>query len=419
MRSSAHFQADSDGVDGIATGKALLQSGQDDAARALLERRLARDPRDVEALFLLGLIALGAGDHRLAIARFRQALVHVPDATRIRLELARAFYLDRDYENAFRQFQFARAGNPPPQVIAAIDRFLSAIRREKSWSYSFSVAIAPDTNINNATSARETDLFGLPFELGEQARRRSGIGIALGGSAEVAPRISSTTRLRLGVAAQRREYDGRRFDDTSLALLVGPRMILKRWDLGVAATGFRRWFGGRRLNEGYGLRGEATRYLDARTALSFDVSAQRIRYPHMPAQSGTVLTGSAGLVRALTAASSVSARIGIARQDARAGDLSSWSWFGRIGYYRDLPGGFSVYAEPGIARSTFDAADPFTGKTRRDMLYEMQLSLLNRRIILFSRFTPRISYTFARRQSSVDLYRFTQHRVEAGITSAF
>jgi outer membrane protein len=38
---------------------------------------------------------------------------------------------------------------------------------------------------------------------------------------------------------------------------------------------------------------------------------------------------------------------------------------------------------------------------------------------VLSRFTPRLSYTFVKRASSIALYEFTQNRLEVGITTAF
>jgi hypothetical protein len=48
----------------------------------------------------------------------------------------------------------------------------------------------------------------------------------------------------------------------------------------------------------------------------------------------------------------------------------------------------------------------------------LQLAVLNRRIIL-SRFTPRVALTIARRRSTVDIYDYSQRRIEVGFTSAF
>jgi outer membrane protein len=404
--------------DPIDTAKALLGGGEREAARPYLEQALANNTGSVDALFLLGMLELSTGNYRTAIARFRQALVHEPKATRIRLELARAFYLDKDYENAFRQFQFARAGKPPAGVVASIDGYLAAIRQEKSWSYDFSIALAPDTNINNATSAREAVLFGLPFELDEAARRKSGVGLAVGGSAEFAPRIGSNLRLRLGGGGQRREYDGKAFDDTVVALHAGPRLILPRGDLSLIATSFRRWYGGQRLNEGLGARIEANSQLDGRTSVSLGLSGQHVRYPNSPDLTGLNFAARVNAIRALTPASSVTARLGLGRQKARADHQANWSGTLGVGYYRDLAGGFSIYVEPSLSYVRYDAVDPFFFKRRRDLGQELQVAVLNRRIVQ-SRFTPRITYTFARRRGTIDLFQFSQSRVEMGVTSRF
>ena len=400
------------------TAKGMIAAGDLDGARTVVDDWLASEPRNVEALFLRGMIALGEQEYRRAIICFRGALVVEPGATRIRLELARAFYLDKDYENAFRQFQRARAGNPPEGVAHMIDRFLNAIRREKRWSYEVGIALAPDTNINNATSAREAQIFGLPFELDEEARRKSGIGLDISGRAEYSPRLATDLRLRVGVAVQRREYGSTRFDDMIIAGHAGPSTTLGRWDLSVLGTGFQRWYGGRHFQDGFGTRIEAMHYPDARSAVSFALSAQDIRNARAPLQSGPSYLAIVAGARALSPSSSASARLGINRQEARAADLASWSWFGGLGYQRDLPAGFTAQVEPGFAFSRFDAPDPFFAKRRRDKIFELQVRLLNRQIVL-SRFSPRIGYTFARRRSSIDLYSFTQRRFEIGLTSAF
>ena len=50
----------------------------------------------------------------------------------------------------------------------------SARRR---WSVSGALALAPDSNINTATSAREIALFGFPATLSEDARETSDVGL--------------------------------------------------------------------------------------------------------------------------------------------------------------------------------------------------------------------------------------------------
>jgi len=402
----------------VAAAKALITNGRSAEARQLLQQLAIDNPKSNDVDFLLGLLAVQATEYDAAVSHFRAILVRSPDAVRVRLELGRAFFMKRDYENAFRQFQFARAGKLPPGVGPSIDRFVAAIQKQKDWSYNFSVAIAPDSNINNGTSSRETELFGLPFELSDDTRRKSGIGIAIDAGAEFAPQVTDNLRLRLGAAMQRRQYRDEDFNDMTLAGFAGPRVVLPGWDLSLLATGFRRDLGGKRLSEGAGARFEGTYTPGARTQLSLGLAAHRVRYPDYPLQDGYTFSAWGGAVRALTPASSVNARIGASRKTARTPELANWSGWISAGYYRDLPGGFSVYLEPSYGASRYDAADPFFGKRRTDRLLELQLAVLHRRIV-FTRFTPRIALTFTRRDSSIDLYDFNQRRLEVGLTSSF
>jgi len=258
----------------------LMDEGKLDEAATVVNARLANSPRDIQALFLKGMIAVAGKNNREAIRVFRSILVDHPDATRVRLELARSFYLDKDYGNAERQFQFALAGNPPPEVVRNINMYMASIRDAKSFSYNFGIALAPDTNLNSGSSAREVTLFGLPFDLSDDARHRSGVGIAIDAGAEWAPRIGKAKRLRLGVTGQRREYAGSNYDDMTTAAYAGPRLVTGKWDLSLLGTAYMRWFGAKPYNEAAGTRLETTYYITSRLALSAALAAQWVRYRH-------------------------------------------------------------------------------------------------------------------------------------------
>jgi outer membrane protein len=403
---------------GIDQAKALVAEGRLADARRVLQELARRYPNSNDVDFLLGLIALDDKDFDRSIKHFRSILVRDPGSVRARLELGRAFYMNRDYANASRQFQFARAGNPPTSVIANIDRFLGAIRRDKNWSYSFGVAIAPDSNINNGSSSGEVILFGLPFKLGDDARNRSGVGLALDGSVEFAPRIGENTRLRLGATMQRREHKGERFDDMTIALHAGPRIVRGRWDVSALATAFQRRFGPARLNQGIGGKIEAAHYSDSKTAILLGLGAYSVRYPEHSLHDGMFYSLSAGALRALTPSSSATARLGLVRNSARVAELASWSGTVAAGYQRDLVGGFTVSVEPGYTRSHYDKPDFVFDRQRVDQQLELRITTLNRRLVLKG-FTPRIGITLVRRRSTIDLYDLNQRRLELGVTSAF
>lgn len=187
----------------------LIANNRLDDAKRLLGRALAANPDDREGLFLLATIAVEQKDYNVAISLYRRILVEEPNAERVRLDLARAFFLKGDYENAERQFRFARAGNIDDTVKANVDHFLSEINRLREWTFNFSFALAPDSNENAATSANQVNIFGLPFALDKDAREQSGVGVAgyVGGGMVAASRRqceSPNRRQSLSSGLQRR-----------------------------------------------------------------------------------------------------------------------------------------------------------------------------------------------------------------------
>ncbi|MEO5578449.1 MAG: surface lipoprotein assembly modifier [Sphingomicrobium sp.] len=400
------------------TARALMDSGQLDKASAMLEARLATEPKDVQARFLKGMIAVARQDNIQAVRIFRAILIDEPGATRVRLELARAFYLTKDYGNALRQFQLALAGRPPRQVVANINQYLTSIRDSKSLSYSFGLSVAPDTNLNTGSSSREVDLFGLPFDLSEEARQKSGIGLAVEGAVEWAPSIGTGKRLRIGLTGQRREYKGSDFDDMILSAYAGPRLITGKWDLSLLGTVNNRWYGAKSYSRAFGTRAEVNYYLTPRLGISGALGVQKVTYSKAKGRNGPLISLNAMAFYALTSSSGVTAKVGLSRQKARLAAYSNWSGFTAAGYFKELPLGFSIYVEPSISLARYDEALPTFGQRRTDVARSMLVTLLNRNLVL-TRFTPRIAYTYTRQTSSVSLYDFTRNRVEIGLTTAF
>jgi tetratricopeptide (TPR) repeat protein len=407
-----------DAVPAVALIEGFLKSGDLADAQAVAEQVLAIRPHDADVTFLLGMTLVGKGDYKRAVRLFRTLLIDHPDATRVRLELARAYFLDKDYLNANRQFQFARAGKLPPTVVANIDQFLFAIRQDKDWSYSANIALAPDSNLNAGPSSTDVTLYGLPFELSDSSRRHSGMGVAANVAGEWAPKIGPGRRLRFGMNAERRDYAGTDFDEMSTEFHAGPRFVSPRWDLSLLGTGFARWYGGNLYTHAAGGRLEATYYPGPQLGLAGSLSAQWMDYPTSPVMSGSQIAWELGATRALTASSSIMVRSAFSRQNARDPGYASWSGYVATGYFRDLAGGFSVYAQPSVAFARYDQALPVFGKVRADYDLSAQVALLNRHIV-FSNFTPRIAYRFDRQTSTVPIYSHTRNSLEVGLTTSF
>ena len=216
----------------IEAARTALARGETDDAEFLLDG-VKPGQGDVDDLdFLYGSIALVQGDWDGAIARFRAMLARNPDLPRVRLDLALAYFqAGRDARAAYHFRLALGAKNLPPVARARALALLDLIRRRKSWSINGLVALAPDSNINAATSARRVDLFGLPAQLSKDARRTSGVGLSASISGGYEALLSPSSRFHTSTGLSTRTYRQSQFNEQVLTLGAGPRLLLSELDL--------------------------------------------------------------------------------------------------------------------------------------------------------------------------------------------
>ncbi|HEU4696816.1 MAG TPA: tetratricopeptide repeat protein, partial [Sphingomicrobium sp.] len=139
------------GCASIAPAQSLIQPAEFDAT--------------VQHAFVDGMASYAARDYRRAEVLFRRILDRDPRLLRVRLELARTLFMEKQDEQADYHFRLAAGEHPPTVVLRNITRFREAIRARRAWRFSFDFGFAPDSNINSATAKEVIDIYGLPFQL--------------------------------------------------------------------------------------------------------------------------------------------------------------------------------------------------------------------------------------------------------------
>ena len=237
--------------------EALIEAGRFEDALALLPTPGQGEPAGPETLFFYGLAAIGASQRPdlpdreqvalldAAIAALRTMLIDDPALVRVRLEMARAFFLKGEDALARRHFERVLAGNPPPNVAANVGRFLAEMRARKRWNFNLGAALAPDSNISSASDEPTIYYVGPPFPRDPAELPTSGVGLALWGGAEYQHPLGRGLRLRAGADAALRDYRGSRFDNLSVSGHLGPRWLLDaRTEASLLASARRNWVGG-------------------------------------------------------------------------------------------------------------------------------------------------------------------------------
>ena len=362
-----------------------------------------------------------------AIAAFRSILVDRPELVRVRLELARAFFLKEEDTLARRHFEQVLAGRPPEPVVVNITRFLRVMRARRRWEAHFGAAVAPDSNLNAASGERTVFLdtpFGrLPFTLDDPAKPESGIGVSIWGGGEYQYPLSHNLRLRSGANASVREYKGGDFDRYFLAAHLGPRRLIDaRTEASLLATVERQWTAGAPETDRFGLRLEGEHRLTPRLSVFGRASAARRN-----CRDCNWLDGPAGDV--MLGASWAALPV------LRFGGNAGWSWTransehwrnsgprAGLGATLALPAGFTVGLRASLQRTEYQgrgfAHRTIDRKPREDETQSLSLSVHNRAFTLAG-FSPRVSLVREERDTNAQSLDYNRNRAELSFVRQF
>ncbi len=370
-----------------------------------------------------------------AIAAFRSILVDRPELVRVRLELARAFFLKEEDALARRHFEQVLAGTPPPAVAANIQRFLSVMRARRRWDAHFGAAVAPNSNLNAASGTQtiwlDTPLGRLPFTLDREVVPKSGLGLLVWGGGEYQhpfadPGAAAGTGawwLRSGASARLREYKGGEFDRHSVSAHLGPRRILGAGtEVSLLATVSRQWAAGVPEIDRFGLRLEGDHLLTPRLVLFAWANAARRRCRDCDWLDGPV--GDVSLGATWVA-------LPILRLDGNAGwrwsraEAEPWRSRGPragLGAVLALPAGFSVGLRVFLQRTDYQGrgSDHHTIdlKPRTDRTRSRSVSVHNRALTLLG-FSPRLSLVREERETNAQTLDYRQDRAELSFVRQF
>ena len=399
----------------------LLRQGEIESAINVVRPHLARDSRAVDLLFDVGMTMLASAQTthssevekretllNASIAAFRAILAEHPGLVRVRLELARAFFLRGRDGLAKRHFELALATNPPSPVVANINRHLAEIRARKRWSAHFGIALAPDNNIG-ANSANETvmlDFAGtrLPFTL-DDGGEKSGIGVSIWTGGEYQLPLAPSLRLRMGGDIFRSDYADSQFDRMTLRGHVGPRWLIdQRTEASLLLTARQEWRADEPSSRSLGLRLEASRRLSPRLTGQLGVSWSEKRHDESTHLDGPVKDLSAGLSWAVLPTLQTDFRAGWSSEEPETETLRSQTHWASLGARTALPRGFNAsgaltgrwtdYEGPG-----FPPTNVLDGTSREDVTRSLRLSG-HKRDFTIRGFSPQLSVTHERRGSN-------------------
>jgi len=371
-----------------------------------------------EARFRLArLIAALPGRKAEAAILCRRILDEQPNAAPVRLELAR---LDEEMGHmaaAGRELRAAQALDLPPEVSRAVRFYQQALDAIRPVGGSIEVALAPDSNINRATSGSSLNTVIGDFTLSRDARATSGLGAIV--RAQAFARLPAGPRLNLlaRLSGSANLYRDPEFDDVIVAPQIGPEWAGGPDRISLSVGPGWRWYGGTPYSFSTSEALDWQHRLGKRAQIRAAVSHTFVKNDRDDLETGVAWGGNVGLDRAFTARFGGGFSFNANRQGAR--DPA----------YAITGGGFSPYLFREVGHATLTAtltynhlaADQrfslFTAR-RIDNAYGLNLAATLRQIRIGS-LSPLVRFRLDRNQSAVQIYDYKRVAGEVGLASAF
>ena len=362
-----------------------------------------------------------------AIAAFRLILVNHPELIRVRLELARTFFLKGQDGLARRHFELVLAGGVPPPVAANIHAFLNVMQARKRWTGYFGAAFAPDSNLNAASESEivyiDTVFGRLPFQREGDFGAQSGFGVSVWGGGEYQQPLSERLRLRVGADLAVREYPRSDFDQTFLAAHVGPRWLASPiTEISLLATAQRQWLGSIPYVDETGVRLELDRRLTPRLWARGTAAYRERDHLSRDFLDGPVVDFTATFAWTPAPVLRVHMTVGYARDHAASEHWRNLSRWVRVGTSLALPLGFTLGTSAQMRRTYYEGSGQvhltLTGRTRFDRTRTFTLSVLNRAFTLFG-FSPQLALINEARQTNAQAQDYDRNRAELRFVRQF
>jgi hypothetical protein len=268
----------------LAQVKQLHQSGQVQQAYELLQSGVDEYAGDVDYDYLLGKVAIDAGQPLEAVFSLERVLDQRPDFAPARAELAKAYFLIGENEAAKSQFEQAQKADMPANSKKIIASYLSTIDERilggiSDSSFYISAGLGYDSNVNSATSTSQIVVPSRPVLSVDSPEADSTVGQLQGGG-----RFSHSIKKNINVygSADLRLYEA--FDENDFSTQIVDGVVglhfmqgLNQYRLSLVAQVFA--LDGSAQRNLLGLSGQWQRTIDAANQFTLFGQYATLRYP--------------------------------------------------------------------------------------------------------------------------------------------
>ena len=361
---------------------------------------ISAEEASLQKLFLLGVFALEQKDYQTSIAIFSD-ITRRTNSPRVRLELARSFFLDRQFKASKRIFQEILSEKSVPWGVKQnIRLYLNQIDHDIGYM-KFGISFVSDSNPENFTSSEEVNIFGRVLKVVQPSSKREVMGV----------RYSMNGALPLSTDARTQAYVNASFSDFEGG-------TLERWvsDVGVSST-FKQLprvgvQAGLEYSEQNGQKRYDFAYLNLRYTpniidqfrYDYQLRLGKLSLAGAPHLDADVYRATTNFTRSLQNDAFVEGSVAFEKSVARETPYSYHE--GALALGVDFPiNNWGVKFSSSVGLRLYAANDPFFGDRRRDVKKKFGVMLSNKKIHTYG-YKPEVGIVYEQNESSLAFFEY-------------
>jgi outer membrane protein len=405
--------------------------GSADLVETLLQKYPLKGPHAANRTqFVKGLLREHEGDLTGAAKIYRALLASDPSLTMVRIQLAQTLEKLGQDDSAKHHLKLLEAEAPSAQVAGGIRSFIDRIDAKKPFKFSGFASIAPSTNINNGSSHSKVyspylgengDYFNIP----ESEQKHTGVGVYAGASMGYSKRLGNNWEAVLAADISGQLYLNPKINTYGSSQSAEMRYHLNNGYIGLGgvadqAFGFQY---ASSLKEAlayhsFGPRVSFLRFVGDHDTLHASTVYEWRKYAGASLLDGTAFLSEAAYNHGFNQTFNVTFSGGYDNVKANAQGISYDTWFGGLGFYKELQHGISLNGRSQLRLSNFEDSINWFGITRSDQRYIGSLAV-TKRDFNFAGFAPSLAYTYTRNVSNVASYDYDSHNIDFRLTKDF
>lgn len=398
----------------------LVANGDYDAARVLLRKAVAGRPdASLHLAQLEGLILRKQGRTDEAIEVFRFILSREPNFTPARIELSRALADSGEADAALHHLQVIELGSSDPEVRRQARNYGDGVKSRRPYGFSGYVSFLPSTNVNKGSGQTVFRVGDMQFEIDDDSREQSGVGVGAGVGAYRTFHVDPTTTIRWSGAVDIKKYSATdEFDELAVSTNLALAKRFGRVEVQIGPTVDYRLLAWEPYAFRYGMFAGANAKLADHTRVYAGGTYLRQDFLSASYRNGWTVLGYVGLQHAFSAATSARLTLNYALEKTQRDYLDHQDVQLIAQIDKEWRGGLITGLIGGIGYHDYDGFFPGTSTARRDDIWTAGVSVMDRDWS-FNGFTPQLKYQYTRQQSNISFYDYDSHDVDVTLTKQF